>query len=200
MTRSRLAALIALAAVLAAGVVIGRWWDGRPAQPPAAEPSPPPTAAPAPPASDPGRGQESPFLQIEGTNLSGADQQGRRVWDLKAQTLEVDRSRRRLIMTSVTGQFYSAGKPQLAFRAPSAVLDVATRDVELTGGVTVRAQDGRTLRASRLRYVAEPGTLTASGDVRLDQPGVSIRADELRTDAALSQPRFSGNVVVRVTE
>lgn len=200
MTRSRVAAFISLAAVLAAGVLIGLWWDGRQPAPPAAEPAPPPAAQPASPAPGAGGAQESPFLQIEGTNLSGADQQGRRVWDLKARTLEVDRSRRRLIMTAVTGQFYAEGKPQLAFRAPSAVLDVVTRDVELTGGVTVRAADGRTLRASRLRYAAGPGTLTASGDVRLDQPGVSIRADELRTDAALSQPRFSGNVVVRVTE
>lgn len=195
MARSRVAALASLAAVLAAGVLIGRWWDGRPAAPVEA-----PAVPSAPPAPERTGAPESPFLQIEGTNLSGADPQGRRVWDVKAQTLEVDRDRRRLIMTAVTGQFYSAGRPTLAFRAPAAVLDVSTRDVELSGGVVVQAPDGRTLRAARLRYAARDGILTASGDVRLDQPGVSIRADELRTDAALTQSRFTGNVVVRVTE
>jgi LPS export ABC transporter protein LptC len=195
MTRSRVAALASLAAVLAAGVLIGRWWDGRPAAPAA-----PPAAPSASPAPERSGAPDFPFLQIEGTNLSGADPQGRRIWDVKAQTLEVDRDRRRLVMTAVTGQFYAAGRPALAFRAPQAALDVSTRDVELTGGVLVQTTDGRTLRAARLRYTASDGILTASGDVRLVQAGVSISADELRTDAGLRESRFSGNVVVRVTE
>ena len=191
MTRTRAVWLVSLVAALALGAVVGaRWWGGRAAAPPAAT---------APVAQEPAPG-ESPLLQIEGTKLSGTDPDGRRVWDLRAQTLAVDRLRQRVVMTSVTGQFYGAGKTQLAFTAPSAVFNVASKDVELTGGVTARTQDGRTLRAARIRYAAGDQVLAASGDVVLTQPGMSIRADELRTDTALAQSRFSGNIVVRVTE
>lgn len=188
-----------LLALVLGGAIGARWW----AQPPA-PPTPTPAEAPAPPAAssepqEPGAA-ETPFLTIEGTRLSGADPQGRRVWDLRAQTLQVDRLQQRIVMTAVTGQFYTAAGPQLVFTAPRASFEIDSKDVELSGGVTARAQDGRTLRAATVRYGAGARTLTATGNVVLTQPGLSIRADELRTDAALEQPRFSGNIVVRVTE
>jgi LPS export ABC transporter protein LptC len=193
MRRSRLVLLAACAVALAAGVVIGRWWDGRTTVPRSVPAVPTPQPPPGRPAEPP------PFLQIEGTSLSGADPRGRRVWDVRAQTLEVDRARRRLTMSAVMGQFYADGTPQLAFRAPSALLDVATRDVELSGGVELRARDGRTLRAARVRYTAADGVLTAMGGVRITQPGMTVTADALRTDARLAESHFTGNVVVRVS-
>ncbi|HEU4797413.1 MAG TPA: LPS export ABC transporter periplasmic protein LptC [bacterium] len=191
--------IISLLVALVAGGFIGvnwtRWWGDRsaPAEPPQASPPP---AAPQTTQAQP----EAPLLQIEGTRLSGTDPQGRRMWDLRATTLEVDRDRQRIIMRAVTGQFYNAGKPQLGFSAPAAVFDIPSKNVELSGGVLARSQDGRTLRAARIRFDTAQRTLIASGDVVLTQPGMSIRADELRTDAALEHPKFSGNIVVRVSE
>jgi len=198
MMRPRAVWLASLLVALALGALLGGWFAGGRARipPPAMLPGPPP----APEAPPSGGGPEAPFLQIEGTKLSGTDAAGRLIWEIRATTLEVDRPRERILMASVTGQFYGAGKPQLAFQAPSAVFHVPRREVELTGGVTARTTDGRTLRAARLRYSAADRMIVASGDVTLTQPGVMIRADELRTDPALAQQRFSGKIVVRVTE
>jgi len=197
LTRTRGIWLASLVAALALGALIGaRWWGDRAAAPPA-EPAPPAAQEPVAPTPEP---PETPLLEIQGTKLSGTDPEGRRVWDLRAQTLAVDRLRQRVVMTSVTGEFYGGGKAQLAFTAPSAVFNVASKDVELTGGVAARTPDGRTLRAARIRYAAGEGALAAFGGVVLTQSGMSIRADELRTDPALAQPRFSGNIVVRITE
>jgi len=195
--------LAALAAALILGALLGAWWTaGRPPGPPAAQPAPSP---PAQPASSPSTalapgGPESPFLRVEGTTLSGTDPQGNLVWEMRATTLEVDRARERIVMTSVTGRFYRARTARLAFSAPSAVYHTGRKDVELTGGVTAWTPDGRTLRALRVRYTAADQTMVASGDVVVAQPGLSIRADELRTDPALSRQRFSGRIVVRATE
>jgi LPS export ABC transporter protein LptC len=198
-TRMKRIWIISLLVALAAGGLIGlnwtRWWGGRPA------PVEPPQSSSPPAASETTQAPpETPFLQIEGTRLSGTDAQGRRMWDLRATTLEVDRDRQRIIMRAVTGQFFSAGKPQLEFSAPAAVFDISSKNVELSGGVLARSQDGRTLRAARVRFDAAQRTLVASGGVVLTQPGMSIRADEVRTDAALEHPKFSGNIVVRVSE
>lgn len=196
---------------LAVGAILGvRWWGqsasspeaprpAAPAAPPAASPPAPPStpAAPSPPPVKP---EETPFLQIEGTRLSGTDPQGRRLWDLRAQTLDVDRGQQRIRMTAVTGQFYREGAVQLAFTAPRAVFTIGSKDIELAGGIVARTPDGRTLRAATIRYEGARRTLTATGGVVLAQAGLSIRADQLHTDAGLEQPRFSGNIVVRVTE
>jgi len=198
-TRMKRIWITSLLVALLAGGFVGlnwtRWWGGPPEQ---AEP--PQASAPPAQSQTPQTQSEEPFLQIEGTRLSGTDPQGRRMWDLRATTLEVDRDRQRIIMKAVTGQFYSGGKPQLAFTAPEALFDVSSKNVDLSGGVFARSQDGRTLRAARIRFDAAQRALTASGDVVLTQPGMSIRADELRTDAALEHPKFSGNIVVRVSE
>jgi len=198
-TRMKRIWIASLIIALVAGGFIGlnwaRWRGER------AAPGEPPQASAPPAASQPTQAQpEEPFLQIEGTRLSGTDPQGRRMWDIRATTLEVDRDRQRIIMRGVTGQFYSGGKPQLGFSAPAAVFDISSKNVELSGGVVARSQDGRTLRAARVRFDASQRTLIASGDVVLTQPGMSIRADELRTDTALEHPKFSGNIVVRVSE
>lgn len=198
MTRSRWIWAASLLLALVLGGVLGVRWRGQAPRPPAATPPSPPAVAPATPEQP--AAAEPPFLKIEGTQLSGTDPEGRRVWDLQAQTLSVDRGQQRVIMTAVTGQFYRAGRPQLTFTAPRARFAIDSRDVELSGGVVARTPDGRTLRAAMVRYNAGERTLTATGDVVLTQTGLSIRADELRTDPALEQPQFSGNIVVRVTE
>lgn len=193
-----------LLALVLGGAIGARWW-GQPTAPPTAAPvtpSPvtPSPATPSPATAPPPDVTETPFLRIEGTQLQGTDPQGRRVWELQAKTLEVDRLQQRIVMTSVTGAFYTAAGPQLTFAAPRAVYDTASKDVALSGGVVARARDGRAVRAAAMRYRAGTRVLTATGNVTLTQAGLLIRADELRTDAALAQPRFSGHIVVRVTE
>ena len=192
-------AAILVAAVL--GAFIGTSWRDRTAPPRAASPAPEAPAPARPPGSPPeGQPPGDPFLHIEGTALSAADPAGRRLWDLRAAQLSVDNAKQRVVLTRVSGQFYSGGAVRLTFSAPNAVFHVASRDVEMTGGVVGRAADGRILRASRVRWSAGQREIRAAGTVVLTQRGVPIHADRLVADAALDQVRFSGNVLVRVTE
>lgn len=194
-----------VAAVLAAtvlGAVVGISWRDRTAPPRTTSPAAPETSSPArPPASPPeARPPGDPLLQIEGTTLSAADPAGRRLWDLRAAQLSADNAKQRVVLTRVSGQFYSGGAVRLTFSAPNAVFHVASRDVEMTGGVVGRTADGRILRASRVRWSAGQRAIQAAGTVVLTQRGVAIHADRLVADVALDQVRFSGNVLVRVTE
>lgn len=208
MTRTRWILLVATVAALGVGMIAGARWFSGPRPPGTVGEAPgegatsgPGPSVPTPPgASAPVQPADQPFLEIEGTNLAGTDPSGRRVWDLRAKTLAVDNSRRIITLTAVRGQFYRQGKPEVLFTAPSAVFDVGTRDVELSGGVVARTKDGRILRAARVRWIGATRALEASGTVTLTQPGMRIRADTVTADAALDQTRFSGNIVVQVTE
>lgn len=194
MSRLRWIWLVSLAAALLVGAAVGTRW--RAAPPPAATPLP----AQQPAAPVPQAGTPSPFLEIEGTRLAGADEAGRRLWEIRAKTLEVDSSRKRIILTGVTGQFYAASTPQLTFAAPHAIFLVQSKDVALSGGVVATTRDGKTLRASRVAWASSTRLLTATGDVIVTQPGMTIRADKLVSDAGLQQTSFSGNIQVKVTE
>jgi LPS export ABC transporter protein LptC len=191
---------ILVAAVV--GTIAGVSWRGRTAAPPPGpaevpEASPPATPQASPPAAGP---TEKPFLHIEGTTLSAADPAGRRLWDLQAAQLTMDNAKQRVVLTRVTGRFYSGGTLRLTFSAPDAVFYVNTRDVEMTGGVMGRSSDGRILRASRVRWSGGTRAIQAEGTVVLTQRGVAIHSDRLAADSALDQVRFSGHVLVRVTE
>ncbi len=198
--------VIAILAAAALGVVVGTSWQGRGRVAPPGAPGPPEALAPAPQPAPQGASQPAPprsdrFMQIEGTTLSAADPAGRRLWELRARSLEVDSAKQRVVLTAMSGQFYArGGAAQLAFSAPRAVFQMQSRDVDMSGGVVGRAPDGRVLRASRVRWNAARRSIEARGHVVLTQRGVAIQSDALVADAALDQVRLSGNVVVRVTE
>lgn len=192
-----------VAAVVAAGMLgglLGSSWRDRGVPPGTTVPVQPQAPASRPPEAPSAVAPGDPFLQIEGTTLSAADPGGRRLWDLRAAQLSVDNARRRVVLTRVSGQFYSRGAVAVTFIAPSSIFHVTSRDVEMTGGVVGRTADGRVLRASRVVWKAGARTIQASGTVILRQEGVAIHSDRLTADAALDQVRFSGNVLVRVTE
>lgn len=189
--------MIGVAAAVIVAAVVGLRRTTPSSTAPAPAPQAQPTPAPPPPApAEP----DQPFLNIEGTQLSGSDPKGRRLWDLKATTLQVDRTKNIVTMINVSGQLFQNEKPALAFRAPKATFFAASKDVELSGGVFGRTPDGRTLQAPLVRWDARKAMFVASGGVTVTQPGMIIRADRLTSDAAMRRPTFSGNIRVQVTQ
>jgi LPS export ABC transporter protein LptC len=137
----------------------------------------------------------SPFVDIQGTRLVGADDAGRRQWELQAHSLQLDRDRSMVVLIGVTGTLFQKGKEQVRVVAPRATYASKTNTVELAGGVVGTVVDGRRLEADTIRWVA--GTqLTASGRIVLVQPGLTIRADSLHADAALEDVTFEGHVAI----
>lgn len=177
-------------------VVIGvRWWIGSPVQPRAVPaPASPAPASPSPPEA------EIPFLHVEGSRLAGVDPAGRKLWELRAKTVQIDRERNTVTFTEVVGQLYQAGVPQFMFTALRGVMFIGSRDVELAGGVSGRTSTGRSLQAPQVRWDAARQQLTASGGITLTEPGMVISADKVVTDAALHRTTFTGNIRVKVTQ
>jgi LPS export ABC transporter protein LptC len=140
----------------------------------------------------------SPFVDIQGTHLAGADDAGRRQWELQAQSLQLDKDRSMVVLLDVTGWLFRDGKQQVHLVARRATYASKSNTVELAGGVVGSVVDGRKLEADTIRWVA--GTrLTASGRIVLVQPGLTIRADSLHADAALEEVTFEGHVAIIAT-
>ncbi len=138
-----------------------------------------------------------PFVDIQGTRLTGADDAGRRQWELQAASLQIDRDRNTIALTDVTGWLYRGGARQLQLRAPQATYVSQTKTVELSGGVTGSAPDGRSFAADRVRWTGTQ--LTAAGRIMLTQAGMTVRADWLSADAALDSVTFQGHVAITFT-
>jgi len=132
--------------------------------------------------------------------LTGVDPAGQKLWEFQAKSVQMDREKTMVTFTEIVGQLYQRGVPQFAFQAPRGILFLASRNVELTGGVSGRTADGRRmLRAPQVRWDAARQRLTGSGGIHLIEPGMSVTAETVVTDVALQQTTFVGNIKVQVT-
>src|SRR3972149_3165936 len=87
-----------------------------------------------------------------------------------------------------------------AATAPAALLSTKTQDMTLSGGVRARAAGERLLEAERVQWLAGRHLLVATGNVRLTQARITVRADRLESDVALRTTKLSGNIRVTVRE
>src|SRR2546430_14011634 len=76
----------------------------------------------------------APFVDIQGTRLTGADDAGRKQWELQAASVQIDRERNTLTLADVPGWLYRGGARQLQLHAPRATYQSQTR----TGGLAGR--------------------------------------------------------------
>src|SRR5947208_4128656 len=138
-----------------------------------------------------------PFVDIQGTRLTGADDAGHKLWELQAASVQIDRERNTIALADVTGWLYRGGARQLQLHAPRATYQSQTGTVELAGGVTASAPDGRRIIAERVRWTG--AHLTAAGGIVLTQPGMTVRADQMSGDVAFDWVTFEGHVAITFT-
>ncbi len=160
----------------------------------------PPSGTPSPAPAPPSAGVPLPPISVEESRITGGDVAGRLRWDLRAATLETDAVRRQVRLRRVEGTFYERGTVVLTLVAPDAVFSLKTQDVTLSGGVRARAAGGRLLEAARVQWLAARRLLVATGNVRLTQDRMTVRADRLESDIALRKTKLSGNIHVTVRE
>jgi len=162
--------------------------------------SPPPAATPSPAPTPPPGGTSLPPVSVEESRITGGDAAGRLQWDLRAATLEADAARQEVRLQRVEGKFYERGALVLTLAAPGAVFSTKTQDITLSGGVRARAAGDRLLEAERVQWLAARRLLVATGNVRLTQDRITVRADRLESDIALRKTKLSGNIRVTVRE
>src|SRR2546428_2265749 len=115
-----------------------------------------------------------PFVDVEGTRLTGVDDAGRKQWEMQAALLQIDRDRSTIVLTDVTGWLFRGGARYLQLHGPRAAYVTLTETAELSGGVTGSAPDGRAFTADRVQW---KGTqLTAAGGIGLPQLCTTGRA------------------------
>ncbi len=159
-----------------------------PAASPTVQPSPSPRAARIPP------------IEVEGTAISTVDTEGRRQWDIRAESVAVDSASGTATLAAVEGTYFRAGEPAIAFSAPRGTFHVATRNVTLSGRVRARATSGHTLEADAVRWFPKTQQIEASGSVTLRQSGMIVHGDHLVADVSLQRTRMSGNIRVTVAQ
>ncbi len=129
-------------------------------------------------------------FQVQAPVLEQADEQGRLLWRLKAQSLqgEAQGGEAQGMLQGVQGWLYREGKPVLEFTAPFARADSARREVEAWGGVRARSRvNNAELSAGRILWRAREDRIYARESVRLRWDAFELRERAIIVDTALER-------------
>lgn len=121
---------------------------------------------------------------------------GKRLWELKADRIEVDPKTKMAKLINLRGIFYKEDGSHIEITAPEAIVDANTKDITMTGSVKAVASDGSTFIAREARWEGKRRYLYGSGGVTLTKDDTVITGDQIESDANMEKVKVQGNARV----
>lgn len=131
-------------------------------------------------------------MAFSGSQLT-EDQDGKRIWELKARVMEVDPKTRWVYLTDLNGVLFREDGTKIDITAKNAIVHPDSREMELTGEIRLIASDGPAFQAEKARYIAKQRKIFASGSIRATKDDYVITAQELETDDKFEVITVKGN-------
>ena len=120
-----------------------------------------------------------PRVMSYADNTLSEERDGRTVWKMTAEKVNVDIDTNDTGMVKIDGTFYSDDGRSLTLKADEGRMDSKTRDIVLTGTIEATTSDGARLRAKEVKWTAADGSLSAEGDAELIRDGIRATGDRI---------------------
>lgn len=153
----------------------------------------------APPASqEPAAeaGSERNQLSYSGSSIV-EEHDGKRLWELSAETIEIDPETKNVTLKNLQGTFYQKDGGKIIVTAKQGWMDGKTRDVRIETEVKAVADDGATFTAARVDWLAAEQRYHGSGGVRVTRDDTVLTGDQLDSDVNLEKIKVSGNARIQ---
>ena len=128
------------------------------------------------------------------------EENGKILWELTAETIEVDSVTQNVVLHNVQGTFYSDQGTTLVITSHEGSLNSKTRDVLLTGDVHAVASDGGDLTAPELLWQEQTKLLLGNGGVKVVKDATTLTGDKLEGDSVLNKIKVFGHAQVVTKE
>jgi LPS export ABC transporter protein LptC len=148
----------------------------------------------APPAEEP-KAQEASTLSYVGNSIT-EEKDGKRLWELKAETIEIDSNTNNAQMKNVTGTFYQDKGGTIEIKAPEAFLDNKTKDITMPVKMEATSSDGGTFSANEARWSGKEQQFYGSGNIVVTKDDTVITGDKIESDTTMKKVKVYGNAKV----
>ena len=176
----RAKALAAVIAVLAAGLVV--WAVATVPDAPKIVPQP-----------------DKKTMSYDGNTIS-EEKNGRKIWELTSEHIEVDVDTQDVTMQGITGHFYAEDGKVAELKAESGVYGGKSKDIKLTGGIVVTYSDGAILVSKEMEWKSQEEILTALGDVKSVRDDLLITADKIESSDSFNKVKAVGHAHLEKNE
>ena len=141
---------------------------------------------PAPPASP---GQPQTMMKYDGNTIK-EEKDGRVIWELSAEQIDMDTKTQDASLTNIKGTFYQEDGRSVELTAPHAVYEHQSHDIKMDGGVEMKSSDGATMTSREMNWEAAKSILAAVGDVKMARESDHLKASGERIESTDGFEKF----------
>lgn len=124
------------------------------------------------------------------------EKDGKRLWELGAETIEVDAATKNVKFKNLKGVFYQEKGGKIDITAPEAIMDNKNKDISMNGKVQAVASDGATFTAQETRWSNKERRFYGAGSVSLTKDDTVMTGDKIESDANMENIKVSGHAKI----
>lgn len=127
--------------------------------------------------------EEGPRVMTYTGNTISAEQDGKILWELTAETMEVDVDTQDMVITNMDGKFYTEDGRTLQLKAPKANYSEKQKFLTAEGGIVGDSTDGMHVRSEKLEWNGAENLLALIGkaEVRRDTDALLAQGDRIES-------------------
>ena len=137
---------------------------------------------------------------IPGITFSGnsiiEEKDGKKLWDLKADKIEVSPDSKQITLFRLTGLYYQSPTEVITITSQEAVMDTKTNNLVMKGEVKAVSSGGETFRADTIRYLKAENRFQGNGNVVLTKDDTVVTGNQIDSDSKLEKVIIKGNAQV----
>ena len=145
-------------------------------------PEPPKPVAPS---------NEPRIMSYEGNTLS-VEKDGKKQWELQADTISMNVDTQDAEMENLKGQFYEDDGRVVTLVAKHGIYRQNTKDIAVDGDVKVTNTDGAELTSQKLIWLAAEEKLVAEVDVRVKKEDMRASGDRIESSDGFNRIKIIG--------
>lgn len=143
--------------------------------------------------------QESPRVMKYDGNTISAEKDGRTVWKLSAEAMEMEIDTQNASFTNATATFYEEDGRTVELTAPHGAYDAQKKDLKVDGGVHIKTSDGVELSSNELEWTDKDSMLAAIGEAKVTRESDALvgTGDRIESLDGFSMFKIKGSDTVK---
>lgn len=135
-------------------------------------------------------------MSYDGNEIS-EEKNGKKIWDLTAEHIEVNIETRDAVLENLRGHFYAEDGRVVEVKAAKGTYAEATKDIVISGNVEVTNSDGAKLTSDELRWEAQKEILAAVGSAKAVKDDMLATGDRIESSDGFNKIKISGKAHLR---
>ena len=151
------------------------------------------------PKNDTPQNDKKPSTVVENASFF-EDKDGRRVWEITADIMQIDGATTFNTLKGVKGKFFQDDGAFIEIVSKEGTFNPANKEITLSGDVLATYSQGWKLKCQHFLWEPEKELLTASKEVEFTKDGLLVKGDKIESNKTMEKIKVTGNGFIQKGE